>query len=244
MTLSFPTPFRRLVALALMAGTLLLAGCQSAFIGPSDVAQANRDVPLQSPIGALPAAPVIGSTDYRVGPLDVLDVEVFGVEQLTRTVRISAGGQFTMPFVGVVEAEGKTTTELETQIAKQLSENFLERPQVTVYVKEYNSQRVTVEGAVKKPGIYSLTGRTSLLQVIALSEGLDELANPGGVVIYRNVEGTRRAAVFDIRKVRAGELVDPEVLGSDIVVVDISGPRSSLRDFLYSVPAFALFLVL
>ena len=106
------------------------------------------------------------------------------------------------------------------------------------------SQRVTVEGAVREPGIYSLTGRTSLLQIIAMSKGLDELANPGGIVIYRNMDGRRYAAAFDIREIRAGRLVDPEVLGSDIVVVDYSGARSGLRDFLFTVPALALFLVL
>ena len=72
----------------------------------------------------------------------------------------------------------------------------MENPQVTVFVKEYMSQRVTVEGAVREPGIYSLTGRTSLLQIIAMSKGLDELANPGGIVIYRNMDGRRYAAAF------------------------------------------------
>ena len=121
---------------------------------------------------------------------------------------------------------------------------IIENPQVTVFVKEYMSQRVTVEGAVKEPGIISLTGRTSLLQIIAMSKGLDELANPDGIVIYRNMDGKRYAAKFDIREIRAGRLVDPEVLGNDIVVVDFSGARSNLRDFLYTVPLLALFLLL
>jgi len=103
---------------------------------------------------------------------------------------------------------------------------------------------VTVEGAVREPGVYSLTGRTSLLQIIAISKGLDELANPKGIVIYRNMDGNRYAAVFDIREIRAGRLVDPEVLGNDIVVVDFSGVRSNLRDVLFLLPVLAVFVLL
>lgn len=237
---------QRLLAMALaLAGVfLLLAGCRSANISTSSVERSNEEAPTTPVTGALPATPVIGSTDYRVGPLDVLDIEVFGAPDLTRSVRVSVGGEFTLPLVGRVPATGKTVGELEKDVAARLKDGFMENPQVTVFVKEYMSQRVTVEGAVREPGIFSLTGRTSLLQVIALCKGLDELANPGGVVIYRNIEGKRYAAAFDIREIRAGRLIDPEVLGSDIVVVDFSGARSNMKDFLYAVPALALFMVL
>jgi polysaccharide export outer membrane protein len=231
-------------AACLLVAVALLGGCRSARITESTVEQANVRPPTEPVTGGLPAVPVMGSTDYRVGPLDVLDVEVFGVPDLTRSVRVSVDGEFFLPLVGMVPAAGKTVGELQTEIATRLEDGFVVNPQVTVFVKEYVSQRVTVEGAVRDPGIYSLTGRTSLLQIIAMSKGLDELANPGGIVIYRNIDGRRYAAAFDIREIRAGRLVDPEVLGSDIVVVDYSGARSGLRDFLWTVPALALFLVL
>jgi len=236
--------WRSLRALGPCLAFTLLAGCLSANINESTVEQANARPPAPPPTGALPASPVVGSTDYRVGPLDVLDIEVFGVPDLTRSVRISAGGDFSLPLVGRVPAAGHTVSEIEADVAGRLKAGYMENPQVTVFVKEYMSQRVTVEGAVREPGIFSLTGRTSLLQVIAMCKGLDELANPGGVVIYRNIEGKRYAAAFDIRQIRAGRLIDPEVLGSDIVVVDYSGARSNLKDFLYTVPALALFMIL
>ena len=176
--------------------------------------------------------------------MDVVDIEVFGVPDLTRSVRVSAGGDFTLPLIGRVEASGLTTSELQSQIARQLTDRFLEDPQVTVYVKEYMSQRVTVEGAVRTPGIQSLTGRTSLLQIMAMVGGLDQNANPAGIIIYRTLEGRRSAAVFDLREVRAGKMVDPEVIGGDIVVVDYSGARSALRDFLLATPIMALFSII
>lgn len=234
----------RVATACLLLASALLGGCRSASINEGTVEQANKKPPVQPVSGALPATPVIGSTDYRVGPLDVLDVEVFSVPDLTKSVRVSVGGEFTMPLIGTIPAAGKTAGEIEKEIATRLKDGFMENPQVTVFVKEYMSQRVTVEGAVREPGIFSLTGRTSLLQIIAMCKGLDELANPGGIVIYRNIEGRRYAAAFDIREIRAGRLIDPEVLGSDIVVVDFSGARSNMKDFIYTLPALALFVVL
>ena len=235
---------RGALALFLLAGAALLSGCQSAKIGSATVQEANREGPQIAPVGMLPAAPVLGSVDYRVGPLDVLDIEVFGTEDLTRSVRVSASGEFTLPLIGRIRAAGLTVTEIEDAVAAKLAENYMEDPQVTVFVKEYLSQRVTVEGAVREPGIHPLTGRTSLLQIIAMSNGLDDLANPQGIVVYRVLEGKRYAAAFDIREIRAGRMVDPEIIGDDIVVVDYSGARSGLKDFLMSVPAFAFFAIL
>lgn len=233
-----------LLLLLLLTASAPLTGCMSAHIDAKTVEKSNAMIPAKPLEGALPATPVEGSTDYRVGPLDVLDIEVFGVKDLTRSIRISDDGDFSLPLVGRVPARGKTVGELEKDIAARLADGFLENPQVSLFVKEYKSQRVTVEGAVRKPGIYALTGRTSLLQIIALSEGLNELANPKACVVYRNIEGKRYGAAFDIREIRAGRLIDPEVLGNDIVVVDYSGPRSNLRDFVYSAPALALFFLL
>ena len=238
-----------LTRVGLTAGLIVLlalgGGCRSAQIDSSTVKKADaQDAQVPSLAGALPAAPVVGSLDYRIGPLDVVDVEVYDAKDLTRSVRVSEGGEISLPLIGRVHAGGLTASELENAIAQQLKDKFMEDPQVSVFVKEYMSQRVTVEGAVRKPGMFSLTGRTSLLQIIALSEGLDELANPAGIVIYRRLEGKRYAAAFDIREVRAGRMVDPEVLGDDIVVVDFSGTRSNLRDFLYTIPALAFFLLI
>jgi polysaccharide export outer membrane protein len=232
-----------------VASSLLLTACESASINESAARRINSQATAGSraaaPVSpALPAIALSGSLDYRLGPLDVLDVEVLGSKEMTRMVRVSATGDFTLPLLGTIHAAGKSVIELQQDMAKQLEEHFLENPQVTVFVREYLSQRVTVEGAVKSPGIFPLTGRMSLLQIMALSGGLDQNANPAGIVVYRTIEGRRHAAVFDIRKVRAGNMVDPEVVGSDIVVVDYSGTRSGLRDFLSSTPLLALFLAL
>ena len=239
--MTVPSLSRAALIAVLLASLALLGGCRSARIDESTAERANV-VPPVDVSGSLPAAPVMGSRDYRVGSNDVLDVEVFGVEELSRSVRVSQGGEISMPLVGVMQVAGLTVSEVEEAIEAKLREQYMEDPQVTVFIAEYMSQRVTVEGAVREPGIYSLTGRTSLLQVIAISKGLDQLANPAGIVVYRELEGRRYAAAFDIREIRAGRMVDPEVLGNDIVVVDFSGARSNMRDLLMTLPAMALFI--
>jgi len=182
-----------------------------------------------------------GVSDYRIGPQDLLEISVFQVPDLNRTLRVNTVGQISLPLAGVIQAGGKTAQELESSIAKSLSEKFLQNPQVTVFIKEYSSQRVTMEGAIARPGIYPLTGRTSLLQCIAMGGGFNPLADLKGVVVFRQVEGKKMAAVFDIKAIRAGNADDPLVYGDDIIVVDQNGTKSALRTFIQTIPILNVF---
>jgi polysaccharide export outer membrane protein len=185
-----------------------------------------------------------GISDYRIGPQDLIDVSVFQVPDLTRSLRVNSFGQISLPLVGTMQAGGLTVQELEASIAQHLSEKFLQNPQVTVFIKEYASQRVTVEGAVIKPGIYPLTGRTTLLQCIAMSGDFLPLADLKGVVIFRQVEGKKMAAVFDIKAIRAGNADDPLVYGDDIIVVDTSGSKTALSHIIQAIPFLNVFHVI
>ena len=182
-----------------------------------------------------------GVSDYRVGPLDLIEISVFQIPDLSRTVRVNSGGQISLPLIGTVQAGGLTIQELEVAIAKKLDAKYLQNPQVTAFVKEFTSQRVTLEGAVAKPGIYPLSGRTTLLQTIAMSGGVTNLANLRGVVIFRQVSGKRMGAVFDLKAIRAGNAEDPLIFGDDIVVVDQSGSKTALRRFLEAMPILNVF---
>ena len=141
---------------------------------------------------------------------------------------------------GAVPAAGKTVGELEALIAQRFSERFLQDPQVTVFVKEYASQRVTVGGAVDKPGIFPITSRMTLLQSIALAGGLDEIASQGNVLVFRNSGGERRYARFDVAAIQAGEQADPELSAEDVVVVDTSTGKLTLQAFIKLAPFVAV----
>lgn len=225
--------------LAAVAFACLLAACAS--FRP---ANALRGQALPVPDTTSASERFRESVDYRVGAQDLLEINVLGVGDLGRTVRVGANGQISLPLVGGVMAGGMTVAELERQLAARLARGYLQNPQVTVFVKEYLSQRITLEGAVRKPGIYPIMGRTSLLQAIALAEGLDPLADLRGIVLIRRVDGQRMAAAFDIRDVRSGRGVDPEVYGGDIIVVEQSGSKTALRRFLEVLPALGIFMAL
>jgi polysaccharide export outer membrane protein len=215
-----------------LLAVLVLAACAGSNAGAIKSGQA----PAVTSASALPkpdtttaTGAYTGVSDYHIGPLDLLEVTVFQVKDLHREVRVNSTGYISLPLIGAVQAGGKTVPELEADIATKLAENYLQDPQVSVFVKEFTSQRITVEGAVKKPGIFPITGRTSLLQAVALSEGLDPLADESTVVVFRTVSGERMAAVFDLRQIRGGKIEDPQLYGDDLVVVERSGSKTAVR---------------
>jgi polysaccharide biosynthesis/export protein len=111
-----------------------------------------------------------------------------------------------------------------------LTECCLQDPQVSIFIKEFVSQRVTVEGEVLKPGIFPLSGRTSLLQAIALASGASQIADVNEVSIFRTLQnGTKEQLVFDLEAIRTGKQDDPLIQGNDIVVVGGSATRSVVK---------------
>ena len=188
--------------------------------------------PLAAP-PAVPAKPMPATAEqdeYRIGAQDLIEISVFQVQELTRAVRVNAHGMITLPLLGQVRAGGLTANELEMMLATKLSENLLQDPQVNVFVKEFVSQRVVVDGNVMKIGAYPLTGKTTLLQVVAMAGGLDPLADPSTVHIFREKPGGEREVLtFDLFAIRGGEVADPLIKGNDTVTVEKSAARAFFK---------------
>lgn len=227
-------PASRMVVIGL---AMLLAACASSRGGKISYDSSN--------FGA-PDAPKIATVDdtYKLAPLDTVTVMVFQVGDLSRDYDIDQSGRITMPLIGRVDAVGLSTSELGTQIARKLDEKYLRDPSVTVALKSSASRVVTVDGSVRQPGIYPATTSLSLVQVIALARGTDELANPRRVAIFRTIGGKRMAAAFDLTSIRRGEVADPQVYPGDTVVVDGSGVKKTQRDILQSLPLASIFMAL
>lgn len=222
-----------------MVLTCLLAACSSGGGVRDSVAPTST---LQAPDTTSASGAYKGATDYRIGAQDLLSISVFGVEELDKDVRVNSNGQISLPLIGGVMAGGRTIPELESDLATKYAAGYLQKPQVTVFVKEFTSQRITVEGAVNKPGIFPITGRTTLLQAIAMSEGVDDkTADLAGIIVMRQVGGKKQAAVFDLRQVRKGNIEDPQLYGDDVIVVEQSGSKTAFRRFIESVPAIGIF---
>lgn len=186
---------------------------------------------------ALAAAP-----DYRIGPLDKLNLTVFQIPDLTlEKIQVDGSGRISLPLIGTVLAAGKTTQELSTEIADRLK-GQLQSPQVSVWVAEAVSQKVTVDGSVVEPGVYTMSGPTTLLQAVAMAKGPDmKYANLNHVAIFRTINGQRAAAVFDLKAIRAGVAVDPVIMGNDVIVVEGSATKSVFREILTALPGLAVF---
>lgn len=177
-----------------------------------------------------------GNGAYKIGPLDVLDVQVFQVPDLTRNVQVADTGVINYPLVGEVRAQGKTAHELERDLTKQLGDKYLQSPQVTVFIKEYNSQRVTIEGSVKTTGIFPLKGKTTLTQALALAGDINNDLASGDIVIFRTIDGKRSAARFDVDSMRTGKTQDPDLQPGDVIVVDTSPSKVALQNVLKVLP--------
>ncbi|MGI4732213.1 MAG: polysaccharide biosynthesis/export family protein [Janthinobacterium lividum] len=181
------------------------------------------------------------SDSYRLGALDTVTVSVFQVPDVTGDYQVDPTGDLNLPLVGRLAARGKTLTELQQMIRKAYGDKYLQDPDVRVEVKNAVSQRITIDGSVNQPGIYPITGDMSLIQAIATAKGTNGDALSSRVVVFRKINGQREAALFDLKRIRRGDMPDPPVYGNDVVVVDGSRARQTYRDIISSLPVFGLF---
>jgi polysaccharide export outer membrane protein len=191
-----------------------------------------------------PDAPAVAAgpdVEYRIGPLDQLTVTVYRVPDLSGDFQVDTQGKFSMPLVGDVTAVGKTASGLAGEIKQKLGDKYMNNPEVQVSIKSASSEKITVDGSVTQPGVYPIQGRTSLIQAVALAKGVTTDANPRRVVIFRQINGQREAASFDLKAIRRGEEPDAEIFGDDIIVVDGSESKSTFKDVIQTVPLLALF---
>jgi polysaccharide export outer membrane protein len=195
--------------------------------GQADIARAA---------GKYVASSTPGAAGYLVGPQDVLDITVFKAPDLSKSLQVAEDGTINLPLMGQMMAAGKSPSQLEREIQTQLNARYMKSPQVTVFVKEYNSQRVTVEGAVKTPGVFPLRGHETLMQVIAKGGGLDRQVASSNVVIFRTTDGASTVVRYDLDAIRSGGALDPQVVPGDVVVVDDSMAKQGLQVFLRLTP--------
>ena len=192
---------------------------------------------LTAPSAQNLAVPIVSlAKDYRVGPNDLLEVEVLDLdkENAKRIVRVNAAGAISLPLIGAIVVAGLTAQQAESHIAGRYSEKYLQDPQVSVFIKEFTTERITVDGAVIKPGIYPLTGQITLLRALALAGGFGQIADSNEVMLFRvNEKGERQVAVFDVDKIRAGKSDDPAIKGDDLIVVQRDANRRLLKDSIF-----------
>ncbi len=165
--------------------------------------------------------------EYHIGTLDLLDIRVLYSDEVSRVVRVDSRGNISLPLLGVVKAAGLTTYELEQLIAGKLSVDLIQNPQVSVFIKEFTSQRMTVQGLVNRAGVYDFQGQATLLQAISMAGGLSDKANETAVKVIRKLPGKNEETLtYDINVIRENKMDDPGLENGDVVMVEEKKPIS------------------
>ncbi len=225
---------RAMLALLAIAALMILAGCAGSRGGPVPYEVADFGAP-DAPV----AAPL--EDDYKIAPLDTLKVAVFQVPDLSGEFEVDLTGNIAMPLIGNVKAVDKTPRQLQSELVQRLGDRYLQNPDVSVGVKSSTRRSVTVDGAVRDPGMYPVTSPVTLIQAVAMAKGTTEMANPRRVAVFRQIGGQRMAAAFDLTSIRRGQMEDPKIYSGDIVVVDGSNVRSVQREILSALPIIGIF---
>ncbi|MFZ2997094.1 polysaccharide biosynthesis/export family protein [Sphingobium sp.] len=208
---------------------MLLGGCATVEDAPrGDAAYA-----------VMPAPPAVG-VDYHIAPDDIIRIRIYHEPDLSlEDAQVTAAGMIRMPLIGDVSVAGLSATEAGDVIAGQYSRHILVSPQVSVFVKKAVGRRITVDGEVREPGLFPLDARLTLSQAVALAKGPTRLASLAQIVVVRQSDGQRQAAMFDLSAIRKGQAPDPEILPGDTVIVGLSRAKAILGGSLLAIPALA-----
>lgn len=222
-------------ALAALTGCVSSRGTEMAPAGSPAVAVADSAATAETNRRILEAAardklqaPDAGvSSDYVIGVGDVTDINVFGVESLSGSFRVGEDGQIALPLLGPVRAEGSTARELEDSLQARLRATYMKDPHVTVQISEMQSHGVSVLGAVRSPGVYQIAGRSTVLDVLAMAQGLTEEAGQTVLVVRDN---GRRASVAGADSTPAPAPVESAQDLARADSVQALGPATPLED--------------
>lgn len=185
-------------------------------------AQEKKEDAKESKGPASPNAAPAAADDptYKIGAQDVLKIDVWREDQLTRTVPVRPDGKITLPLLNDIQAVGLTPMELAGVIRDELKK-YVNNPQVTVSVTEINSRRIYVNGEVNKPGAYQLLPHMTVLQALSGSGGFTTFARVKNIYVLRNVDGKAVRIPFNYKEAIKGKNADQsiELQPGDVIVV-------------------------
>jgi len=149
------------------------------------------------PVGAEEATPLPAT--YRIGAGDMLEISVWKNEQLSRSVTVRPDGMISLPLLNDVQAAGSTPQQLRETLAKKLAE-YVPAAEVSVIVQRVRSFSVSVIGSVIKPGHFTLTGPTTVLDALAMAGGVTEFASRKSIFVVRAEPNGNKRLPFNYNK--------------------------------------------
>jgi polysaccharide biosynthesis/export protein len=205
---------------------MILAGCLTVSMAQASseksTAKAKKEGTKPTQVHEVPAVPLVAADDptYKIGAEDILKIDVWREDQLTRTVPVRPDGKITLPLLNDVRASGLTPMELAGSIRDELK-NYVNNPQVTVSVMEINSRRIYVTGEVAKSGAFGMTPHMTALQAISSTGGFTQFAKPKNIYIRRKEHGQEVKLPFNYREAVKGRNPEQniELQPGDVIVV-------------------------
>lgn len=164
-------------------------------------ADATIEKPVPKPVATT-------SPEYRLGPEDLIDVFVWKEPELAASVVIRPDGRISLPLTGEIEASGKTAVELQNEITERLRQ-FVSNPVVNVMVKKINSIKISVLGEVRKPDVYRINDRITVLEAIAMAGGFTDFAKPNRVIVLRNTSSGSKRIKINLKQAIAEDATAP-----------------------------------
>jgi protein involved in polysaccharide export with SLBB domain len=158
--------------------------------------------------------------DTTLGPSDVFDIRVFEEDELSSTFRVASDGTIDFPLLGNIHVAGKTPTEVAEIVETGLKdEQYLNKPQVSVFVKEYNSKKISVFGQVKKPGTFPYQDGMSVVEAISIAGGFTSMSRGNETTVIRVINGKKRRFMVEVELIGQGKAPNFILQSGDIVFV-------------------------
>ena len=166
------------------------------------------------------AAAAAADADYRIGPQDVVRIDVWKEPDISRTIPVRPDGKISVPLLNDVQASGLTAMQLAGSLREGLSK-YLTSPQVTVTVTEINSRRVYLTGEVNHPGALPLLPNMTVLQALSSAGGFTQFAKLKSIYIMRTENGKQVRHPFNYKEVVKGNLAEQNMLlqPGDVIVI-------------------------
>jgi protein involved in polysaccharide export with SLBB domain len=162
----------------------------------------------------------VPAEDTTLGPGDVFEVRVFGEKDLTAKYQVGPDGTVRFPFLGVIMVGEKEADSVAREIAQGLKNGkFLLDPQVSVFVEQSNSKRISVIGAVAKPGTFPIIPGMTVVQAVSNAGGFTPLASKDDTVVTRRVKGKLERYRISVSEVTRGNADDFHLRAGDLVFV-------------------------
>jgi len=174
----------------------------------------------KSEVTPKPAAPATTDAEYKIGPQDVLRIDVWKEPDISRVIPVRPDGKITVPLLNDVQASGLTAMQLAASLRDGLSK-YLTSPQVTVTVSEINSRRVYLTGELTRPGAIPLLPNMTVLQALATGGGFTQFARLKNIYVMRTEDGKQVKHPFNYKEVVKGNLAEQNILlqSGDVIVV-------------------------